>query len=193
MGLLCSGCVSWITPNVKTSLVDIREGAYELDSDHAALLFKVDHLGLSTFVGRFEKFAASLDFDPENMAASKLDAVVDMASVNVNNESFEKTLRGGSWFNVERFPQAHFYTTSVVNISGNQVTFAGILEFLGKTQPVNIKVDFRGGAMNMLTARYTLGFAAETRFERSAFGLASYIPAVGDEITIEVHAEFQRK
>ncbi|TVZ39813.1 polyisoprenoid-binding protein YceI [Alteromonadaceae bacterium 2753L.S.0a.02] len=191
--LLMSGCVSLITPRVKTELVEIREGQYELDSDHAALLFKVDHLGLSTFVGRFEKFDATLDFDPENMSASRLEAVVDMASINVNNPEFASTIKGGDWFNIESYPQAIYRTQSVGKVDGNRVEYIGELTFLGKTNPVVIWVTFRGGAMNMLTGRYTLGFSASGEFKRSDFGLDNYIPAVGDLIELEIHAEFQRK
>lgn len=190
--LLMSGCVSLITPRVKTELVEIREGQYELDSDHAALLFKVDHLGLSTFVGRFEKFDATLDFDPENMSASRLEAVVDMASINVNNPEFASTIKGGDWFNIESYPQAIYRTQSVGKVDGNRVEYIGELTFLGKTNPVVIWVTFRGGAMNMLTGRYTLGFSASGEFKRSDFGLDNYIPAVGDLIELEIHAEFQR-
>lgn len=191
--LLMSGCVSLITPRVKTELVEIREGQYELDSDHAALLFKVDHLGLSTFVGRFEKFDATLDFDPENMSASRLEAVIDMASINVNNPEFASTIKGGDWFNIESYPQAIYRTQSVGKVDGNRVEYIGELTFLGKTNPVVIWVTFRGGAMNMLTGRYTLGFSASGEFKRSDFGLDNYIPAVGDLIELEIHAEFQRK
>ncbi|WP_339065063.1 YceI family protein [Teredinibacter turnerae] len=187
-----SGCAQLITPRVETALVELRTGEYRLDPEHAALLFKVDHMGLSSFVGRFEKFDASLDFVPEQLADSRLDAVIDMASINVNSTEFADTLRGSDWFAVQTYPQAHFSTTSVASVEGNIVKFNGVLEFLGVKKPVMIDVNFRGGATNMLTAKYTIGFSAIAQFKRSEFGMDKYIPAVGDDVTIEVYAEFQR-
>ena len=46
-----SACVAWLAPQVKTELVELRPGQYQLDKTHARLLFKIQHLGLSTYVG----------------------------------------------------------------------------------------------------------------------------------------------
>ena len=53
------------------------------------MLFKIRHLGLSTYVGRFNDFDATLEFDPNNMSAAKLSAVVDMSSVDINDQEIE--------------------------------------------------------------------------------------------------------
>ena len=65
--ILLSSCVSLLVPTVNTEVVSLKAGQYKLDKAHATLLFKVQHLGLSTYVGRFNNFDASLDFDPENI------------------------------------------------------------------------------------------------------------------------------
>lgn len=192
-GLNLAGCSQLLAPNVQTQLVKLRSGQYELDPAHSAVLFKVEHLGLSTFVGRFEQVEASLDFDASAITDAKLQAVIDMASVNVNNEDFEETLRGGSWFDVKTYPQAVFQSTSAQALSANVVRFLGKLTFLGVTKEVALDVTFNGGAMNMLTAKYTIGFEATSRFSRSDFGLDQYVGLVGDDITIEVYAEFLRR
>jgi polyisoprenoid-binding protein YceI len=61
------------------------------------------------------------------------------------------------------------------------------------TAPVDLTVTFNGGGNNMLTGFYTLGFSATSKFNRSTFGVDYLIPAVGDEVTIEVFAEFQQQ
>ena len=50
----------------------IDEGDYRLDPDHAALLFEVDHMGFSKFVGRFDAIDATLTFDPAAPEAARL-------------------------------------------------------------------------------------------------------------------------
>lgn len=191
VGLL-NACASLLKPELETELVELKAGQYTIDKNHATVLFKIDHMGFSKFIGRFNDFDATLDFDADNIANSRLEAVVNMASVDVNNQNFEETLRGAGWFNTRAYPQAFFKTTSVKNISDGSADFEGDLTFLGVTRPITISVYFNGGATNFLTYKYTIGFSATSTFKRSEFGLDRYIPTVGDEIELEVHAEFQK-
>lgn len=190
--LTLSACGQLIQPSLKHELVEIKPGNYSLDKQHTSVSFKVNHMGLSTFVGRFNDFDASLQYDAEDIKNSRLQAVIEMASVDVNNEKFERSLRGKFWFNTETFPQATFTTQSAVKINQNKIKFTGILSFLGVEKPIDLMVTFNGAGNNLLSGKYTLGFAADTTFKRSEFGLDQYIPAVGDEISLEVHAEFQK-
>jgi len=193
IGLLLASCGTLIKPNVKTGIVQLEKGSYQLDQTHVAVLFKINHMGLSTFVGRFNKVDAALEFDPDNIAAAKLSAVIDVASIDVNNPDLEETLRGSSWFDTAKYPQAFFKTTSVSLLDQNSAVFAGELTLHGVTAPINLTVTFNGGANNMLTGFYTLGFSAASTFNRSAFGVDYLIPAIGDAVVIEVFAEFQKK
>ena len=103
--VLLVSCDRLITPGFETSVAELRGGAYTLDKDHASLLWKINHLGFSTYIGRFNSFDASLDFDAENVENSSLEVIVDTSSLDVNNPDFAGDLRGSSWFDVENFPQ----------------------------------------------------------------------------------------
>lgn len=187
--LILSGCASLITPRVQTDVVKLQSGAFSLDKSHARLLFKIRHLGLSTYVGRFNDFGATLEFDPKNMSAAKLSAVVDMSSVDINDKGLEEDLIGRSWFRVAEFPQAVFESTRVTPISDSEFEFTGYLDWRGIRKEITIKGRFDGGAHNMLTGKYTLGFSAIGQFLRSDFGMSKYVPLVADEVVIEVYAE----
>jgi len=195
--LACSAllvsCDRILTPDFDTNVAEMRGGAYVLDKTHASLLWKVNHLGFSSYIGRFNDFDASLDFDPANLQASRVEVIVDAASLDVNNESFENDLRGSDWFNVEQFPQIIFRSTSLVQSnSENSFVFAGDLTFHGVTKPIHLNVNFNGGGRNFLTRRNTLGFAATTTIKRSEFGMDNLVAfGVGDDIELEIHVEFQ--
>ncbi len=198
LSLLCVllntlACASLIKPRLQQELVAIKTGDYALDRAHSTILFKVDHMGFAKFVGRFNRFDASLVFDPQHIENSSLEAVVDMASVDVNNAKFERALNGRFWFDTENYPQAHFKTTTAELVDARNVRFQGELTFLGTTAPVELNVRVNGAANNLLTGKYTLGFAANAVLSRSAFGLDRYVPTVGDEVELEIHAEFQRQ
>ncbi len=57
---LLSGC-SLLVPNVEPEIIQLKAGDYRLDRSHGALIFKIQHMGLSTFVGRFNHFDVSLN------------------------------------------------------------------------------------------------------------------------------------
>lgn len=193
IGVFLASCGTLIKPTVKTGLVQLEKGSYKLDQTHVAVLFKINHMGLSTFVGRFNKVDATLEFDPNNIAAAKLSAIIDVTSLDANNRDLEETLRGSSWLDTAKYPQAFFKTISVSVLDQNSAVFAGELTLHGVTAPINLTVTFNGGANNMLTGFYTLGFSATSTFNRSTFGIDYLIPAIGDAIAIEVFAEFQQQ
>ncbi|MEX1197581.1 MAG: YceI family protein [Pseudohongiellaceae bacterium] len=193
--LACSaalaGCDRLISPDFSTEVAELRTGQYTLDKDHATLLFKVDHLGFSTYTGRFNDFDATLDFDPENVENSSLEVIVETASIDVNNPEFANDLRE-DWFDVENHPQAVFRTTRFIEEDGNSFVFEGDLTLLGNTEPVTLNITSNGGGRNFLTRSYTLGFSANTTFQRSDFGMDNLVSfGVGDDIELEIHVEFQ--
>lgn len=191
--VLLASCGALIKPDVKTGIAQLEKGSYKLDQTHVAVLFKINHMGLSTFVGRFNRVDATLDFDPDNIAAAKLSAIIDVTSIDANNPDLEETLRGSNWFDTEKYPQAFFKTNSVSVIDQHSAIFTGDLSLHGITAPINLTVTFNGGANNMLTGFYTLGFSATSTISRSVFGIDYLVPAIGDQVALEVFAEFQQQ
>jgi len=195
--LVCSvflvSCDRILTPDFETDITEVKSGQYKIDPDHATLLWKINHLGFSTFVGRFNDIDASLNFDPENVGNSTLEVVIATTSLDINNAEFAEELRGSNWFDTETFPQAVYRTTSLVESSSdNTFVFGGELTLLGVTAPVNLDVAFHGGGRNFLTRKNTLGFSATASFQRSVFGLDRFTSfGVGDDIDLEIHIEFQ--
>lgn len=190
---LLASCDRLITPDFQTEVQDLRGGQYTLDKDHASLNWKINHLGFSSYVGRFNDFDATLDFDSENVENSSLEVIIDTASLDVNNPEFAEDLRGSDWFDVENFPQAVYRSTSFVEALGEDTfVFRGDLTFLGQTAPVDLTVTFNGGGRNFLTRSYTLGFSASAIFQRSDFGLDRMVSfGIGDDVELEIHVEFQ--
>ena len=190
--VLVSGCASLVRPNFETEIVKLRPGEYTLDPRHAFLIFKINHLDLATYVGRFNSLEASLDFDPQDLAATRLNGIIDMDSIDTNDRQLEETMQKSDWFNVAQFPQATFDTISVQVLDDSRFIFIGNLTFRGVTAPVQLMATFNGGADNILTGKYTLGFTATGSFKRSDYGMDSFLGLIGDEVKLELFAEFLR-
>ena len=196
--LLLSACTALITPTVEKTVTKLDGGNYTIDPTHSRVIFKIGHLGLAKYVGRFNTFDARLTFDPEAPQQTQLQATVDTASIDVADADFSESLSGSTWLDSQVFPQAVFSSKSIelqdlTKDGRQQAQFCGELTLLNVTKPLCFLVIFNGGAFNVLSARYTLGFEAQAQFKRSDFGLDAYIPAVSDEVELEIHAEFLKR
>ncbi|MDG2420419.1 MAG: YceI family protein [Gammaproteobacteria bacterium] len=190
--VLLVSCNRLLTPDQTTEVTEVRAGQYVLDPNHASLIWKLNHLGFSTFLGSFNDFEASLDFDPEDIENASLEVVIDTSSLDVDIPDFEEELKGDNWFDVAVYPQAVFRTTRFVeSIDEDSFIYEGDLTLLGTTAPVTLEVNFHGGGRNFLTRSYTVGFSGSATFNRSDFGLDRFTSfGVGDEIELEIHVEF---
>jgi len=191
--LLTTSCASLVRPNFTQELVKLRAGQYTLDKQHSFMIFRIGHLDLSKIVGRFNTFDATLDFDPEAPEEMILNGVVQTDSIDLNNADLESTLQEPDWFNSEQFPQMVFNSESVTASSDNQFLISGSLSMRGVTQPASVTATFNGGADNILTRKYTIGFSAIATLNRSDFGMDTFSAFIGDTIEVELHAEFQRQ
>jgi polyisoprenoid-binding protein YceI len=197
IGVLASSCAniaSRVLPSNNQTLEPqkLRPGDYQLSQDHAALLFEVNHLGFTGYIGRFNRFSGTLGFDPVSPTNAKLDVTIDMASVDTNNAVLEGKLKESEFFNVVQFPAARFISTSVKVTGANTAQVVGNLTIRNVTKPVMLEVIFNGGAANAFSGKYTLGFSASGKFSRASFGLNAWAPAVGDEISLTLRAEFEK-
>ena len=65
----------------------------------------------------------------------------------------------------------------------------GDLTIKGVTKPVVLDATLNKQAVHPMTKLPTIGFNATTSFNRSAFGVAAYVPNVGDKITVNITTE----
>ena len=191
--LLTTSCTSLVRPNFTQELVKLRAGQYQLDKQHSFLIFRIGHLELSKIVGRFNTFDATLDFDPQTPENMTLSGLVQANSIDLNNEDLENTLQESDWFNTAQFPRLVFNSSSVSVTDNNKFLINGELTMRGVTQPATVTATFNGGADNLLTRKYTIGFSANATLKRSDFGMDTFSAFIGDTIEVELHAEFQRQ
>ena len=69
---------------------------------HAAIQFKISHLGTSWMWGRFDKFDGEYTYDAEKPEDSKVSITVDTSSVNTNHADRDKHLRSDDFLDVEK-------------------------------------------------------------------------------------------
>ena len=90
-------------------------------------------------------------------------------------------------------PVHRFRGLSWLDDDGDEAKVTGNLTLNGVSKPVTLDVDFHGAGTNPYNKKATIGFEAEGKIRRSDFGIAYGIPAVSDEVELEIHAAFEKQ
>jgi polyisoprenoid-binding protein YceI len=94
------------------------------------------------FTGHFDRWTAAISYDAANLASSKFDVDVDLASAKTGDNDRDHALPGTDFFDVAKFPKAHFVTTGFRQ-NGAQVIADGKLTLRCVTRPVSLQVTFK--------------------------------------------------
>ena len=188
-----------VTSAIPPVAVHAPAGAYTLDKAHASLTFRVNHLGFSNYTARFKRFDARLQFNPAELTASSVTAMVDPRSLDLDNPppGFTDALLGEEWLAVEQFPEMTFRSTKVESTGSNTFRITGDFTLHGVTRPVVLEATFNGGYEgHPMDPHARIGFSAHGSLQRSEFGIAFGIPAPGttmgvsDTVDVIIEAEF---
>ena len=95
-----------------------------------------------SFDGRFGQWTAAISYDAANLASSKFDVEVTLASAKTGDSDRDGALPGTDFFDTAKFPKAHFVTTGFRR-TGTQVIADGNLTLRGVTKPVSLAVTFK--------------------------------------------------
>jgi polyisoprenoid-binding protein YceI len=190
--------------------IDAPAGRYEVDPYHANLSFSVRHLGLSNYIARFTRYSVSIEFDPQDLAASTVAVSIDPASVRTDFsgdyiathpdskfQSWDQDLaQSDKFFASGQYPEITFRSTGVEPLGGGQFRIIGDLTLRGQTHPVALEATLVGAVashpMNQNVG--ALGFSARGSFNRSNFGMDYLVqpPLLGDEVVMMFEGEFQQ-
>lgn len=172
---------------------------YEIDPDHLAIGFLVDHIGYAKVLGMFRAARGSYRFDEARASLSELRIEVDTASVFTNQRRRDDHLKGPDFLNSSEFPRMVFTAASARRTGERQFEVAGELELLGRKQPLVLQATWNKSAESPIGAvgrrPYLMGVSARGSFKRSAFGM-NYAVAngwVGDEVALIIEFEAVRQ
>jgi polyisoprenoid-binding protein YceI len=180
---------------------NVPAGEYKMDHAHSTLIFRVSHMGFSHYTARFRHFDAKLQFDPRNLAATRLTATVDPRSIETDfpdpKYNFNAELAGEGFLDAAKFPEIAFRTTQVEDLGNQAMRVHGELTLHGVTKPIVLEATYNGGYVgHPMDPNARVGFSARGVLRRSDFGISGGIPpagnnmGVGDQVAIVIESEF---
>ena len=161
---------------------------YKLDPNHTQVLATWDHGGYSHPMANFGQVDGTLSYDAEKVSASKVEVTLPLSGLESFVPDLNEHLRSADFFEAAKWPNATFRSTKVEQVGEGKLKVTGDLTIRDVTKPVVLDVTLnktgegRGGAPK-------IGFDATTSFNRSEFGVAKFIPNVGDKIQIRISTE----
>lgn len=176
-----------------TNPAAVKAGSYSVEPTHTRVQFAISHLGFTDWYGDFTGTTGSLSIDPKNLASTKVDISIPVASISTTNTKLDGELKSNAWLNADQFPMIRFVSTKIVRTGPGKATIKGDLTLHGVTKQVALAARFNGAGINPLDKAYTIGFNATMAIKRSDFGVNAYVPLIGDDVTIRISAAFEPK
>lgn len=162
---------------------------YQLDPMHTYVLWSTSHVGYSIQTGKFVLVDGTITFDEAKPQNSKLNVIIHTDNIVTGIPKLDKHLRSKDFLNVENYPTATFVSDKIIVTSKNTGKIYGKLTLLGVTKPTILDVKLLKTGIHPITDKKSLGFSATGKIKRSDFGMKYFVPAVGDEITLNIGAE----
>jgi len=172
---------------------DLPAGTYALDPRHTCVIFKISHWGFSHFTGRFDTVEGSMGYDPAAPDQISLDVTIYPNDIDTNDKELDDDLRGSNWFDVIKFPRATFHATKIERTGDMTSKITGDFTLRGVTHTLVLDTTLIGAGTMPLTGDQVMGFSAVGTFDRSDYGMNNPEPFVGDEVTLQIDTEFDKK
>ncbi len=173
---------------------------YTFDKDHTEIIFNYSHVGNSTAYGQFNDFDGEVVIDPEDPRNNRVNVTIKTASVNTGVTDFDEHLRSSDFFEVDKYADMTFVSTSVTPVGKTTWRVDGELTIKGITKPVTLvsTLNFKGDhPLGKFLKKYkdvhVAGFSAKTQVFRSEFDLGMFAPLTSDLVSIIIETELFRQ
>lgn len=167
-------------------------GRYQIDPVHSRVAFTIPHLVISTVEGQFNTYKGTITIGSAGLSSLATELVIDVNSIDTENEDRDKHLRSPDFFDEIRHPKMTFTSTKV---SGTEkdLSIQGNLTIRGIKKPVILRGKYLGTVKDP-QGNTRIAFQASSKIKRADFGLnwnklVEAGPVVGDEATIKLQIQ----
>lgn len=162
---------------------------YKVDPVHSSIGFRIKHLNVAYFYGRFNDAEGTFAFDDADPAASTLDIHVKVDSIDTHNAMRDKDLKSEKFFDAAKHAEIVFKSATARKIGDNLLEVTGDLTLHGVTKPLTVKIERTGSGPGMM-GEHRSGFETTFEIKRSEFGMTTMLPnGLSDEVRLTISVE----
>jgi polyisoprenoid-binding protein YceI len=170
------------------AVAPVRAETYQIDPVHSSVLFKIKHLGVTDFYGRFNEISGTVSLDSQDAAKDSISTEVKVESVDTHNDKRNQHLKSPDFFNAVQFPTITFKSTKVEKKDAETFEVKGDFTLHGVTKPITILFK-KGGVGKGMQGETRMGGEAEFSVKRSDYGMTFMQNGLGDEVGIILSLE----
>lgn len=162
---------------------------YQLDPTHTDVLFTWNHNGYSFPTGRAAVGTGTLVFDEARPQDAKVEVTLPLTELETHVPKLNDVLKGEKLFDVAKYPEASFRSTSVKASGKGRYQINGELTLHGVTRPVVLDATLNKIGEHPSRKVPAIGFNATATLRRSEFGLQQFLPNIADEVQLRITTE----
>jgi polyisoprenoid-binding protein YceI len=178
----------------KVSYTPIPGGDYRIDPAHSIIGFAIRHLEINWVEGRFKDFTGTIRYDESDVTKSSVEFTAKVESIDTGVERRDNHLRTADFFEVAKYPELSFKSTSVERKGKDRYVLNGDFTLKGVTKQVSLPFTITG-AVKDPQGNTRFGINAQTKINRRDYGITWGKPLenggidVGNEVTIDLQLE----
>ncbi|MDI9239173.1 YceI family protein [Lysobacter sp. LF1] len=166
---------------------------YEIDPAHTFPSFEADHMGISTWRGKFNSSHGEIGLD-KAAGTGTVKVVIDTASIDFGLDAMNDKARSAELFDTAKFPEATYVGTLVDFRDGAPTKVRGELTLHGVTRPLELRIDRFKCMPHPMNKRDWCGADAQATFRRDEFGIdAGKDYGFDMNVTLRIQAEATRR
>lgn len=166
---------------------------YPVERSHSYVGFSIKYMGYAMVKGRFANFDGTIRYDENDLSKTSVSFMVDVASIDTDNDWRDGDLKSDNWFDAETYPQMTFVSQRVEETDGG-FNVIGDLTIKDVTKSVTIKMEPPSGVLKDVRGDKQVIFNGSFTINRKEYGVAGEnwskikegIAGVGDEAHIEL-------
>jgi polyisoprenoid-binding protein YceI len=172
---------------------------YKFDSAHSSASFSVKHLMISNVTGQFSKVSGTVEYDPKAPKDAKVEATIDMSTVDTREPKRDEHLKSADFFDVQKYPTMSFKSKKILTASKDKLKVLGDLTLHGVTKEVTLNVVGPTAPIKDAHGNEKVGASARATIDRKDFGVVWNKAMdgggvmLGDEIPISIDVEMVRE
>ena len=167
---------------------------YKIDTEgaHAFVQFKIQHLGYSWLLGRFNTFEGGFSYDKAAPEKSSIEIVIETASLDSNHAERDKHLKGSDFLDVNKYPKAVFKSTGFEVKDDTNAVVTGIFMLHGVKKTISFPVQKIGEGKDPWGG-YRAGFEGKTTLKLADYGITYNLGPASANVEIHLYVEGIRK
>lgn len=143
---------------------------YTLDPAHTYPSFEADHMGISTWRGKFNHSQGWVELDRAS-GSGEVEVTIALDSIDFGMDQLSTWARGKDFFDTAHHPQAVYRGRLAGFANGVPTRAEGTLQLHGITRPLTLRIDHFKCIPHPLSKRELCGANALGQFDRAAYGL----------------------